>query len=53
LVAVAAPTCAVAGVAALWIPPLVSLALLDVILITLALVLPRVHQQQADELRPA
>ncbi|WP_203906682.1 low temperature requirement protein A [Rhizocola hellebori] len=45
--------CAAAGVAALWLPPLASVALLDAILITLVLVLTRVHQRLAGELRPA
>lgn len=48
---VACLACAVAGVAALWLPPLASLALLDAILITLAFVLSRVHRRLADELR--
>lgn len=43
--------CAVAGVAALWLPPLVSLAVLDAILLTLAFVLSRVHQRLTDALR--
>lgn len=42
--------CAVAGVAAVWLPPLVSLALLNAILVTLALVLSRVHRRLAEQL---
>jgi len=47
---IACLACAGAGVAALWLPPLVSLALLDTILITLALVLSGVHQRLANQL---
>ncbi|HZM84852.1 MAG TPA: hypothetical protein VFC19_54715 [Candidatus Limnocylindrales bacterium] len=48
---IACLACAGAGVTALWLPPLVSLALLDIILITLAVVLSRVHQRLDNELR--
>ncbi|RVU23972.1 low temperature requirement protein A [Streptomyces antnestii] len=42
---VACLACAVAGVAAVWLPPLVSVLLLDAILLTLVAVLGRVHQE--------
>jgi hypothetical protein len=45
--------CALAGVASVWMPPLASIALLDAILVTLVLVLARVHRRLAGELRPA
>ncbi|MGW8365297.1 low temperature requirement protein A [Streptomyces wedmorensis] len=37
--------CAVAGVAAVWLPPLVSVLVLDAILVALVLVLERVHDR--------
>ncbi|WP_280524562.1 low temperature requirement protein A [Streptomyces coelicoflavus] len=42
-----------AGVAAVWLPPLASLALLDLILITTALTLIRTHQHLTDSLKAA
>ncbi|MEV4252410.1 low temperature requirement protein A [Spirillospora sp. NPDC049652] len=42
---IACAACAVTGIAARWLPPLVSVLILDVILIVLAVVLLRVHRQ--------
>ncbi|MEU9064910.1 low temperature requirement protein A [Streptomyces sp. NPDC048430] len=45
--------CVVAGVAAIWLPPLASLILLDVILAVTAVVLARAHQSLARSLQAA
>ncbi|WP_327092346.1 hypothetical protein OIE66_17375 [Nonomuraea sp. NBC_01738] len=42
---VAAAACVAAGVAAVWLPPLVSLAVLDVILAVTVTVLTRAHRR--------
>ncbi|MFJ9808960.1 hypothetical protein ACIRTB_12060 [Streptomyces sp. NPDC101158] len=44
---------AAAGVAAVWLPPLASLALLDLILITTALTLARTHRRLTSSLKTA
>ncbi|WP_425839895.1 low temperature requirement protein A [Streptomyces fractus] len=48
LIAIAA--CVVGGMGAIWMPPLVSLAVLDLILILTAVVLSRSHRRLADSL---
>ncbi|MFF4418318.1 low temperature requirement protein A [Streptosporangium sp. NPDC001559] len=42
--------CAAAGVAARWLPPLVSVLILDVVLVVLVVVLTRVHRQVVEAL---
>ncbi|MEV3980691.1 hypothetical protein [Nonomuraea sp. NPDC049758] len=44
--------CAVAGLAALRLPPLLSVLILDVILVALVVALTRVHRQVAETLNP-
>ncbi|MFE7595300.1 low temperature requirement protein A [Kitasatospora sp. NPDC057512] len=41
--------CAVAGLAARWLPPLVSVLLLDAVLVALVLALKQVHRRVLDE----
>ncbi|MFD5806786.1 MULTISPECIES: low temperature requirement protein A [unclassified Streptomyces] len=50
---IACAVCVVAGTAAIWLPPLASLALLDVILVVTAAVLARAHQRLTRALRAA
>ncbi|MEW5654228.1 low temperature requirement protein A [Streptomyces cinereoruber] len=47
----ACAACVPAAVAGFWLPSLVSLALLDLILVTTAVILSRVHRRLADVLR--
>ncbi|MFB7104568.1 low temperature requirement protein A [Streptomyces hydrogenans] len=49
----AATTLAITGVAAIWLPPLASLALLDIILITTAAILTRAHRRLTTSLKTA
>ncbi|MGW1201950.1 low temperature requirement protein A [Streptomyces cyaneofuscatus] len=49
----AAATLAVTGVAAVWLPPLASLALLDIILITTAAILTRAHRRLTGSMKTA
>ncbi|MEU9856346.1 low temperature requirement protein A [Streptomyces sp. NPDC047974] len=49
----AATTLALTGVAAIWLPPLASLALLDIILITTAATLTRAHRRLTTSLKTA
>ncbi|GGR50353.1 membrane protein [Streptomyces cinereoruber] len=49
----ACAVCVPAAVASLWLPSLVSLVLLDLILVTTAVVLSRAHRRLADALRSA
>ncbi|MGW5782207.1 low temperature requirement protein A [Streptomyces sp. NPDC003863] len=49
----AAAALAVTGAVAIWLPPLASLALLDIILITTAVILTRAHRRLTDSLKPA
>ncbi|MER7209398.1 hypothetical protein ABT340_20240 [Streptosporangium sp. NPDC000239] len=41
---------AAVGVAARWLPPLVSVLILDVVLVVLVVVLTRVHRQVVEAL---
>ncbi|MBD0670203.1 low temperature requirement protein A [Streptomyces sp. CBMA156] len=50
---IACAACIVAGIAAPWMPPLASIAVLDVILITTAAVLTRTHRRLTRALRAA
>ncbi|MFD5125241.1 low temperature requirement protein A [Streptomyces sp. NPDC058385] len=47
----ACAACLVAGIAAIWLPPLASLAVLDIILIATATVLSRVHESLTRSLQ--
>ncbi|MER5502810.1 low temperature requirement protein A [Streptomyces sp. NPDC002561] len=49
----AATTLAITGVAAIWLPPLASLALLDIILIATAAILTRAHRRLTTSLKTA
>lgn len=49
----ACAACIVAGIAAVWLPPLASLAILDIILVVTAAVLTRAHQRLARSLETA